>query len=52
MIPLANVAAHAAHAARVARDDSHIYYSSNLYIARVSARVAHAARVFPNFCFK
>ena len=49
MIPLANVAA---HAARVARNDSHIYYSSNLYIARLSARVALAARVFPNFCFK
>ena len=52
MIPLANFAAHAARVARVARDVSHIYCTSNLYIVRVSAHVALAARVFPNFCFK
>lgn len=46
MIPSADFAA---HAARVARDISHIYCTSNLYIVGVSAHVAHAARVFKTF---
>ena len=49
MIPSADFAAHAARVARVARDISHIYCTSNLYIVGVSAHVAHAARVFQTF---